>query len=208
MRNRISYLQFHQSLSPFVIFSINDILKIYPDFDSRRLYEWQAKNYLTKLIKGWYIFNDISINENSLFQISNSLRSPSYISLESALSYYHVIPEQAFTITAITTLKTMEYKTAKGNFSYKKIRQNFYFGYAIIPQPKGRSILMAELEKALLDYLYLNPKINNPDAVASLRLNKEILTSLDFKKIEIYLQRFANKALQNRYELLKQLLAC
>lgn len=208
MRNRISYLRFHQNLSPFGIFSINDILKIYPDFDSRRLNEWQEKNYLTKLIKGWYIFNDISINENSLFQVSNSLRSPSYISLESALSFYHVIPEQAFTITAITTLKTMEYKTAKGNFSYKKIRQNLFFGYTIIPQPKGRPVLMAELEKALLDYLYLNPKINKPDAIASLRLNTEILKSLDFKKMEVYLQRFDNKALRNRYNLLKQLIAC
>lgn len=208
MRNRISYLRFHQNLSPFGIFSINDILKIYPDFDSRRLNEWQEKNYLTKLIKGWYIFNDISINENSLFQVSNSLRSPSYISLESALSFYHVIPEQAFTITAITTLKTMEYKTAKGNFSYKKIRQNLFFGYTIISQPKGRPVLMAELEKALLDYLYLNPKINKPDAIASLRLNTEILKSLDFKKMEVYLQRFDNKALRNRYNLLKQLIAC
>jgi len=208
MRNRISYLQFHHNLSPFGIFSLNDILKIYPDFDSRRLNEWQEKNYLTKLIKGWYMFNDISINENSLYQVSNSLRAPSYISLESALSFYHVIPEQAFTITAITTLKTMEYKTAKGNFSYKKIRQNLFFGYTIIPQAKGRPVLMAELEKTLLDYLYLNPKINKPDAVASLRLNKEILTSLDFKKMEIYLQRFDNKALQNRYKLLKQMIAC
>lgn len=208
MRNRISYLRFHQNLSPFGIFSINDILKIYPDFDSRRLNEWQEKNYLTKLIKGWYIFNDISINENSLFQVSNSLRSPSYISLESALSFYHVIPEQAFTITAITTLKTMEYKTAKGNFSYKKIRQNLFFGYTIISQPKGRPVLMAELEKGLLDYLYLNPKINKPDAIASLRLNTEILKSLDFKKMEVYLQRFDNKALRNRYNLLKQLIAC
>jgi len=206
MGNRISYLQFHKNLLPFGIFSIKDILKIYPDFDSRRLNEWKEKNYLSKLIKGWYIFNDISINENSLYQASNSLRSPSYISLESALSFYHLIPEQAFIVTAVTTLKTMEYKTAKGNFSYKKIRQNLFFGYTIIPQPKGRPVLMAELEKALLDYLYLNPKINNPNALASLRLNKEILKSLDFKKMEIYLQKFDNKALQNRYKLLKQLI--
>lgn len=204
MRNRTSYLQFQKDLSLYEIFSIKDILKIYPDFDSRRLNEWQKKNYITKLIKGWYIFNDTYINENSLFQISNSLRSPSYISLESALSFYHIIPEQAFTITAITTLKTTAYNTPKGIFSYKTIRPNFFFGYAIIPQKKGRGVSMAEPEKALLDFLYLNFTLDNTESVAALRLNKEILKSLDIKKMELYLQHFNSKALQDRYHFLKQ----
>lgn len=206
MRNRISYLQFQKTLSFYEIFSIKDILKIYPDFDSRRLNEWQKKNYITKLIKGWYIFNDIYINENSLFQISNSLRSPSYISLESALSFHHIIPEQSFTITAITTLKTIEYNTPKGIFSYKTIKPNLFFGYTIILQKKGRSVLIAEPEKALLDFLYLNFSLDNTDAIEALRLNKEILKSLDIKKMELYLQYSNNKALQDRYHILKQFL--
>lgn len=208
MRNRISYLQFKKDLSVFGIFSLKDVLKIYPDFDNRRLNEWQKKGYITKIIKGWYIFNDISINENILFQVSNSLRPPSYISLESALSFYNIIPEQTFTVTAITTLKTIEYNTLKGIFSYKTIKPDLFFGYTIIPQTKGRPILMAELEKALLDFLYLNSTINNSDAMEALRLNIEILKSTDFKKVERYLELFNSKALLNRYHLLKNLLEC
>lgn len=208
MRNRISYLQFQKELSFFGIFSIKDILKQFPDFDNRRLNEWQKKNYISKLIRGWYIFNDVFINENTLFQISNSLRSPSYVSLESALSFYNIIPEQSFTITAVSTLKTIGYNTPKGEFSYKKIKQNLFFGYTIFPQTKERPVLMAQLEKALLDFLYLNSNLNNLDSLEALRLNKGIIKSLDYKKMEIYLERFENKALQNRYILLKQFLAC
>ena len=127
------------------------------------------------------------------------MRKPSYISLESALSFYNVIPEQPFTITAATTLKTIEYNTPKGKFSYKKIKENLFFGYTILPQRNGRPILMGELEKSLLDYFYLKPNLNDFDSIEELRLNKEVLKLMDFEKIELYLARFNNKALQNRY---------
>jgi len=93
-------------------------LKAYPAFDSRRLNEWQKKGYVTKLINGHYIFNSIEIDETVLFQIANLLARPSYISLELALSYYHFIPEQSFSIISVTTLKTNHYETPKGSFLY------------------------------------------------------------------------------------------
>lgn len=40
---------------------------------------------------------------------SHGLVNPSYISLEYALSYYGLIPEEAVVITAITTKKTQSY---------------------------------------------------------------------------------------------------
>lgn len=208
MRNKISYLKFRKAIRPFEVFSIKDILKIYPDFDSRRLYEWQEKDYITKLIKGYYIFNDMLVNEKMLFQISNFLRSPSYVSLESALSFYHIIPEQAFDISAVTTLKTIEYNTPRGTFSYKRIMPRLYFGYTIIQRPDKRPVLIAELEKALLDFLYLNSSINNTHAIEALRLNPDLSKLLDFKKAEFYLTRFKNKALEHRYHLLNQFFAC
>lgn len=129
MRNRINYIDFEKALSPFGIFRLSDILKIYPDFDSRRLHEWQKKGYITKLIKGCYIFNSIEMEEAVLFQIANVLAGPSYVSLESALSHYHFIPEQSFSITSVTTLKTNHYETPKGSFLYRSVKPSLFFGY-------------------------------------------------------------------------------
>src|SRR5699024_3644471 len=157
MRNRISYIDFEKTLSPFGIFRLSDILKVYPAFDSRRLNEWQKKGYITKLIKGHYIFNSIYVDEAVLFQIANFLAKPSYISLESALSYYHFIPEQSFSITSVTTLKTNHYETPKGSFLYQSVKSSLFFGYRVIPSNR-RPILMAEPEKAILDFLYLHPE--------------------------------------------------
>lgn len=208
MRNEFSYMIFKQRLESFGVFSIQDILKIFPNFDSRRLNEWQNKNYLSKLIKGWYVFSDIKISENTLYQMSNALRSPSYISLQSALSFYNIIPEQSFAITAITTLKTQEYHTSKGRFIYKSIKPDYYFGYNILSQSQGRPVLMAELEKVLLDTLYLQQGLNSEESMNELRLNKELLKKSDFKKMEKYLKLFNNKALNNRYEILKKYVQC
>lgn len=199
------FRDFQQAMSKFGIFSINDIKKAFPTFDSRRLNEWQNKKYIIKLINSWYCFNELSINEATLFQISNSLRSPSYISLETALSYYNIIPEQPFAITAITTIKTKAYNTPKGVFSYKKILPKLYFGYKVLPQLNGRPILMAEIEKALLDLLYLGSNLNGVEVIKAMRFNTFELKKIDTEKISVYLRLFNNKALENRYNLFKKL---
>lgn len=205
MRNRISYMDFEKALSPFGIFRLLDILKIYPAFDSRRLHEWQKKGYITKLIKGHYIFNSIEINEIGLFQIANVLTRPSYISLESALSYYHFIPEQSFSITSVTTLKTNHYETPKGSFLYQSVKPSLFFGYQVIPSNK-RAILLAEPEKAVLDFLYLHPELKDAADIETLRLNSPELEVLDQQRMNRYLQLFDNEALNKRFELFKEVM--
>lgn len=202
MRNRISYIDFEKALSPFGTFRLSDISKIYPAFDSRRLNEWQKKGYITKLIKGHYIFNSIEMNETVLFQIANALTRPSYISLESALSYYHFIPEQSFSITSVTTLKTNHYNTPKGCFLYQSLKPSLFFGYRVL-RPNRRPILMAEPEKAILDFLYLHPELEDVAAIEALRLNIHELEGLDEQRMNSYLQLFNNKALNKRFELFK-----
>lgn len=203
MRNRVSYIEFEKNLSPFGIFRLNDIKKIYPHFDSRRLNEWQKKGYITKLIKGVYIFNDIEIDEMILFQIANTLVRPSYISLETALSYYRLIPEQSFTIISVSTLKTNHYETSMGNFMYQSVKPSLFFGYRTIPS-KYRSVLVAEPEKALLDLLYLRPELNDEESIEALRWNVSGYGVMDEKKMDIYLQLFNNHALNKRVVIFKK----
>lgn len=143
------------------------------------------------------------MDEPVLFQIANLLAKPSYISLESALSYYHFIPEQSFSITSVTTLKTNHYETSKGSFLYRSVKPSLFFGYRVI-QSNPRPILMAEPEKAILDFLYLHPESKDTSNMEALRLNSLELEILDEQRAKRYLQLFDNKALNERFGLFKE----
>ena len=157
------FIDFKLHFEPFKVFSTQDILKWDTDFDTRRLVEWQQKNYVRKIINRWYLFADASLDENFLYLIANRIYSPSYISFESALAYYRLIPEGVYTITAATSLKTHQFTTSFGSFSYRHLRPELMFGYKLI-NVNGLCYKIAEPEKLILDYLYLNTNLQSvPD---------------------------------------------
>lgn len=202
----MTYLEFRKALISFKIFSIRDIEKLFPDFDDRRLFEWQQKGYLRKLVNRWYLFTEISLDEEMLYRISNCLYRPSYISLESALSYYDLIPEAVYTQQAVTTRKTISYTTPAGTFNYRTIKEAFFFGYRIIHKDQ-LPVLMAEIEKALLDYLYFNASLTTARDIEALRFNYAALeNSVDWNKLEKYAVVFESKILNKRVKNLKKLL--
>ncbi len=87
------------------------------------------------------------------FEIANYLYQPSYLSLETALSFYGIIPEAVYDIISITTKKTTSFSFNGKNFLYHKIKKDFYFGYDLI-LANGQKIYLATYEKAILDYSY------------------------------------------------------
>ena len=195
----MNYLEFKNRLQEFAVFSIHDIRKCFPDFDSRRLVEWQDKGYLKKIINRWYCFSDSVVNEEFLFLIANSIYSPSYISFESAFAYYQLIPECVFIITSATSIKTNEFNTGNGNYNYRHIKPSLFFGYRLIKSGNQR-VKIAEPGKAILDYLYLNEHINTAEAFEGMRLNRELLLPiLNKKNTRTWLKQYANHALEKRF---------
>jgi predicted transcriptional regulator of viral defense system len=194
----MQFIEFKRKLKDFVIFSLNDIRKIEVDFDLRRLNEWAGKNYIRKIKRGYYIFSDLQINEQILFLIANTIYQPSYISLEMAFSLYNLIPEGVYKITAITSKKTNNIKTDIGNFTYKHIKPELMFGYELREYDNHR-YSVAEIEKAALDYLYLNSHINSKKDFDGLRFNFfEFKIRADMNKFKKYSNAFHNKALSVR----------
>jgi predicted transcriptional regulator of viral defense system len=194
----MNYLLFREKLQRFKIFSLTDVKKIFSSFDSRRLVEWQEKGYIKKVINRWYVFADVSKEDNLLLWVANRIYQPSYISLETALSYYGLIPEAVYTTTSMSTLKTASFDTSLGTFAYRHVKPKLYFGYRVV-EWQGFPIKIAEPEKVILDYLYLNPKLNRNEDWQSLRLNQEILHNIvDVKKLQEYLSIFQAKALDKR----------
>lgn len=103
-----------------------------------------------KVRNGLYVFTE---KKPSNFMLANKIYQPSYISFETALSYYHIIPESIYTIFSATTKSSREFAAIETEYVYHRIRKKLFFGYA----PKkinGITFLIAEPEKALLDYLY------------------------------------------------------
>jgi|SRR6516225_1028495 predicted transcriptional regulator of viral defense system len=199
----MTYLEFREKLLSFQVFSIRDIEKVFPEFDSRRLFEWRNKGHIRKLVNKWYLFSECVVDEQLLYRISNCIYRPSYISLESALAYYHLIPAAVYSQKAITTRKTISYTTPVSNFDFHSIKPNLFFGYTILH--KGNLPLMiAEMEKAILDYLYLNHSIKTQKDIEQLRFNYiELRTTINEKTLEKYQLAFKSKTLDKRVTYLK-----
>lgn len=195
-----------EQLKDFQVFSISDIRKIDPKFYPARLSEWQKKGYIKKIRRGYYLFADTPLNEEALFLIANRLYTPSYVSFESALSYYGLIPEGVYSITSASGKKTSSFRTPIAEFTYRRIKPQFLFGYSLQKQG-GQAYKIAEIEKAVLDYLYLNPNIVQDADFYEWRFNsQEFLSKANILKLNEYAKAFNNKSLLERLDKLLELI--
>lgn len=139
-----------------------------------------------RLKRGLYALQDPLPSEQ---EIANRLYRPSYISFEYALALYHVLPEMVYVVTSASTKPTRTFTVAEKTFSYLTIKKEAFTGYAPA-QRDGRTILLAEPEKALVDYFYfvaLGKKAMNE------RLN---LSALNASKIKNYARLFQRSKLE------------
>ena len=193
----MNFIHFKNSLRDFPVFSIADIRAAYGGFDRRRLSEWQKKGYIQRIIKGYYLFSDVDMNENTLSAIANKIYKPSYISLETAMSHYRLIPESIYMITSVSTKRTYLFETSMAPFSYRTIKPALFFGYSLLPG----GIKMAFMEKAILDFFYINPSVRTEDDFSSLRVNREeMLSRINKERLTEYVRRFNQKRLSKRAE--------
>jgi len=175
------------------IFSIREFSQIF-DAKPATARAFLARNskkegsHIIALEKGIYAF---SINPPTKFEIANKLYQPSYISFESALSHYGIIPETVYTITSVTTKKSKELSAQNSSFKYYKIKKNLFFGYR--PQKiNNKTIIMAEAEKALLDYIYI---LSLKKGVFNSRLD---LSRIDNKKLAYYVKHLKKVVRKNK----------
>ena len=196
------FLAFLETFRDFTVFSTYDVEKSFPDFDRKVLVAWQKKGYIQKIRNKWYCFTNRHFNENDLRLIANKIYHPSYISMESALSFYNFIPEGVFTTTSVSTLKTAQFDTPIGYFSYRNIKPSLFWGYRLERQIGNRLsgwYKIATPEKAILDFLYLNPKYDNEADFEGLRFNWwEFAETVDLKRLENYLLFIPSNSVKKR----------
>lgn len=114
------------------------------------LRKWVKEGFLVRLKQGLYaVKSDLPSEE----EIANRVYQPSYLSFEYALAFYNILPEMPYVVTSATTKPTRNFSIDSKTFSYMKVKQEAYTGYGVT-EIGGKSFLVAEPEKALVDYLY------------------------------------------------------
>lgn len=199
----MNYLLFRERWLPIGCFNIYQVRAWNGNFDRTNLTRWQKQGFLCRLRQDWYAFSELMATPMMANYIASKIYTPSYISLQAALSMYGIIPEAVTDITCVTTNRTTAYDNAFGHYTYQTIRPPLFFGYRQMPLERGGCYQMAEPEKALVDLMYLYPQYNTEAEMCELRLdNWWMAEQLDKGKLRHYAALTGVKALANRAELM------
>ncbi len=146
----------------------------------RQLSRWVKSGRLIQLRRRLYVLSERyqKITPHP-FVLANQLRRGSYVSLQSALGYYGLIPEYVPSITSVTTGRPETLSNPFGTYIFRHIKKGLFFGYQLVNLGEGQSAFLALPEKALLDLLYLTPDSDNPDYLQELRLQNTESLNLD-----------------------------
>lgn len=121
--------------------------------------------------------------------VANKLYHPSYVSLETALSHYSIIPQISMAVTSITTKPTRRFKNKHGLFIYHTIRSEMFTGYAV-EKHRTFEILIADPEKAFVDYLYFKVHINKDFNFENERVDTNLIQQMNKRKLKKYAQLY------------------
>ena len=139
------------------------------------------KGHIVRIKKGLYVWGEhLDFSGYSKEILANLIYGPSYISLESALSFYGLIPERVETVTSVTFKKNKIFKTPVGSFEYAHLYKGAYAaGVNFHVINNAETYLIASPEKALLDYIALRVKQIDSDIYLSQLLNEDIRIDQD-----------------------------
>lgn len=181
------------------------ILELLSDYQSPndKISELLKSKELISIRRGLYITGPkLDLPSPEPFLIANHLRGPSYVSLESALSYWYMIPERVYEISSVSIKPSKSYKTPVGRFSYQQLGIPYYsYGIKNIQYSPKQTMLVASPEKALCDKVVLTPKINlrsikqtQDFLMEDLRMDSEVLSSLNTVIMESWIENAPKKS--------------
>jgi predicted transcriptional regulator of viral defense system len=163
----------------------SSMLRIFPEPDDYihvQLSRWVKTGKLIQIRRGWYLIAEpFRSSRVSPAVIANTVVLPSYLSLEWALSFHGLIPEETPNPTSVTTARAKDFRATGHLFIYRHIKPEYFLGFSKIVYGQ-KHILIAFPEKALWDklYLYLRGHRFSVDWLKGLRLQN--LEEFDLSK--------------------------
>ncbi len=176
------------------LFTLEDIKNLFPAVMTKtiknNLVRWVSDGYFIRLKRNLYEFTERGSKAviPDLY-VANRMYEPSYVSLETALSIYSIIPDVAASVTSVTTLPTRTFKNKYGSFFYRTCKSEAFTGYKIILYD-GFKVNIADKEKALADFLYYYLRSGFSPDFDEERFNKRILKEINWEKVFHYAELF------------------
>jgi predicted transcriptional regulator of viral defense system len=116
---------------------------------------------ILRVKKGFYVKSAADYHH---FVVANMIYGPSYVSEDSALAYYGLIPEHVAATTSVSLKRFKEFRTPIGDFIYTPASRTCYsFGIRRVELDAYRSFLIASPEKALFDRLLNVDGVDRPE---------------------------------------------
>ena len=168
------------------LFTLGDIKNLFPDERDKtiknNLSRWLSKGYFVRLKRDLYEFTEQ--REETVIPdlyVANRVYEPSYVSLETAISIYSIIPDVAAAVTSVTTQTTRVFKNKYSSFFYRTCKKDAFTGYRLMLYD-GLKVRVADKEKALVDFLYYRLHSGYSIDFDEERFNKKILKKINFEK--------------------------
>jgi predicted transcriptional regulator of viral defense system len=170
----------------------------------RQLSRWAAAGRIHQLRRGVYMlaapFQKVKPHP---FVLANRMVQGSYVSCQSALAHYDLIPEYVPIVVSVTTARPNHWDTPAGGFDYRRIKQDLFWGYRLLDLGGGQQAFVAGAEKALLDLIYLHARADDRDFLRELRLQN--IEQLDMDELRRQAERTGSPKLRRAAAIVAEL---
>lgn len=169
---------YNSSLKLFSLKTLQELLEIENTSSLFKVIERLVKSgVLAKVERNKYVLGNYSESE---FSLANFIYEPSYVSFETALSFYGILSQFPYEITSATLKQTRSKQFNNKQYTYYKIKKGLFWGYI-----RQDHYLIAEKEKALADQMYLASK-----GIKTIHIDEYNLDSIDKSKLRSYISKF------------------
>lgn len=144
---------------------------------------------IIRIKKGLYVLGREYNKPYSKFVLANLIYGPSYITGQTAMAFWNMIPERVELIISMTTKRKKQFETPVGRFSYLYCpKAAFSIGVKLEDAGDQKAFLIASPEKALCDITARQTHISTTKEMIEflelMRLDFSVYKNLDLSLLE------------------------
>ncbi len=148
----------------------------------------RAKDII-RVKKGLYVLGNEYNKPYNNFVLANLIYGPSYITAQTAMAFWNMIPERVELTISMTMKRKKQFETPVGKFSYLYCPQKaFNLGVQLEDTGDQKSFLIASPEKALCDMIamqtHISTKRGMKEFLELMRLDDSISKNFDLSLLE------------------------
>ncbi len=186
----MNFQEFVTNLASIPVFKIEHLYAVAdnPQQAQRKITEWIQAGKVIQLRPGVYsLAPSYQLEYPHSYVVANQMVQASYVSLQTALSNYDLIPEYVPVVVSITTCRPEKWHNLYGHFNYEQIESAIFFGFEYRQVTQTQWAFVATPEKALLDLIYLTPDSDKEQYIRTLRLQN--LDQLNIRLLTAFVER-------------------